>query len=537
MFGVSVFYHVIERKLITMKKKLLLFTSLLTAITFGQNVNSTILDYNQSSATISDGGTFFQNSDNGTAGYEFPKNSNRFDYFGMQIWMGGRTAIDTFLVLGGQPGLGKDEQNGPILSNGNYSTPEYQNRWSQGIWEISQAEIDLFNEWWLCMNGVFSEDCVDNVETPSIELYNKLENWPATGNVSLGEPYWLLPFWDRNSDGFYDINDGDYPIIKGCKSVFLIKNDDLPTKTYSGTESMEIQTLYEFYQINTEFNEEINQATFLNVSTTNFSDLVYEDFSIGVHLDPTNISERYLGFDPVEGITYYYANENNNNALSPDFPVIGIFPIENSFTSMLNRSLSQNNSLNHFNTLKGMINSTDSLFDSNGNSTNFLYYGDPIILGYSDLAIDTTYDRRSVSSTTFDSFSPMETISQTFVFISDQDPVYFDGITGLSKLQEMAFSIKSQFENNNFVCYNPSAAIKKIEFENIVLFYPNPAENTLFIESKSVPKEIQISDISGKVVKIKLGKSKSLEIDISELKSGVYFIKMNNSKKMKFVKL
>lgn len=60
--------------------------------------------------------------------------------------------------------------------------------------------------------------------------------------------------------------------------------------------------------------------------------------------------------------------------------------------------------------------------------------------------------------------------------------------------------------------------------------YPNPASNVLYINSSSEIFEIQIIDVTGRVVYYQRKPDLLAELDVSYLKEGIYFIKINWSK-------
>ncbi|AUP79269.1 T9SS type A sorting domain-containing protein [Flavivirga eckloniae] len=59
-------------------------------------------------------------------------------------------------------------------------------------------------------------------------------------------------------------------------------------------------------------------------------------------------------------------------------------------------------------------------------------------------------------------------------------------------------------------------------------FYPNPAENELFILGKNKIKSIEIIDVLGKTVATHLIDKSIIKIDVSQLKSGVYLLQVTN---------
>ncbi|MFZ0598636.1 MAG: T9SS type A sorting domain-containing protein, partial [Flavobacterium sp.] len=74
-----------------------------------------------------------------------------------------------------------------------------------------------------------------------------------------------------------------------------------------------------------------------------------------------------------------------------------------------------------------------------------------------------------------------------------------------------------------------------------VLLYPNPAHETLQLQTTSPVTSIKITDINGKTVKeLNLNKSNSInQINIEALKQGIYIIEANNGSEkftQKFIK-
>ncbi len=69
------------------------------------------------------------------------------------------------------------------------------------------------------------------------------------------------------------------------------------------------------------------------------------------------------------------------------------------------------------------------------------------------------------------------------------------------------------------------------EFKNTFKFYPNPAQNKIFVEANTLTNAIlQIFDINGRELKSQKIDTTS-EIDINDLQSGVYFFKISDEKR------
>jgi hypothetical protein len=83
---------------------------------------------------------------------------------------------------------------------------------------------------------------------------------------------------------------------------------------------------------------------------------------------------------------------------------------------------------------------------------------------------------------------------------------------------------------------DPSSActLSSNVFESLkVALYPNPAQQTLFIELGNAPltiDELTVFDIQGKLLLSLIPKGSSTAIDISSLSSGNYFLRMSSGK-------
>ncbi|MDD3287335.1 MAG: T9SS type A sorting domain-containing protein, partial [Bacteroidales bacterium] len=72
--------------------------------------------------------------------------------------------------------------------------------------------------------------------------------------------------------------------------------------------------------------------------------------------------------------------------------------------------------------------------------------------------------------------------------------------------------------------------VEEISNDNTIKLYPNPAENTLNIESQEIIKEIEFYDALGKKAKtITLNKKEAI-IDISSLAKGNYVLNLITDK-------
>src|SRR5690554_7975286 len=98
-------------------------------------------------------------------------------------------------------------------------------------------------------------------------------NWPAHGDPSLGQSFYLAPFFDQatnngSGDGFYDPSQGDVPSIKGCCATYLIQNDEAQIHTLTNTQAIVIELHFMFYQYR--YWAHLNNVTFIDIKVINY---------------------------------------------------------------------------------------------------------------------------------------------------------------------------------------------------------------------------------------------------------------------------
>lgn len=119
---------------------------------------------------------------------------------------------------------------------------------------------------------------------------------------------------------------------------------------------------------------------------------------------------------------------------------------------------------------------------------------------------------------------------------SDDGSIYF--VNSTLFLQQF---LKENYIGANVVCdendYTPQPIFRQTQIKkNQYNIFPNPAKNTLFIETDEAESEIQIFDIQGRLYytkKLILGVN---TLDIGDLGSGLYLYKLSNGEFGKFVK-
>ena len=308
-----------------------------------------IMEFNDVRALIEQGGSMFQNRQNGVAAYEVPKGSNRFAIFAGALWMGGTDVNGQLKLAALRYRQGNDFWPGPLsvtAGTGNYNPlfpvgddairdfgeanidPDQCIAYDQ-FYTIRKAEIIRFNIWWECQAGI-STEC-DDVQAPSNEELNRIYNWPAHGDVSKGQDYFLAPYYDRDQDGNYNPDNGDHPwyddilgrddiqcgfdrriSLFGDETHWWVFNDkgNIYTETNGDPIGMEIRA--QAFSFAT--NDEVNKMTFYNYELINRGTQTLYNTYFAQYLDADvgNYADDYAGCDVSRGLGYMYNGDLND---------------------------------------------------------------------------------------------------------------------------------------------------------------------------------------------------------------------------------
>src|SRR3989338_504825 len=195
------------------------------------------MEFNDVSALIEQGGSMWQNRATNVASYEVPKGSGLKVIYAGALWMGGTDVNGQLKLAGLTFRTGNDFWAGPLSitpGSGNYDPsspvgPDAQRDFGQAtidadqclaydkFYTIRKAEVIQFSSWWEACSGPNAEVALcDAIEKPSNDVLNRIYAWPAHGDVSRGQDYWLAPFYDNPNgpsgvDGQYNPDDGDTP--------------------------------------------------------------------------------------------------------------------------------------------------------------------------------------------------------------------------------------------------------------------------------------------------------------------------------------
>lgn len=275
-----------------MKKHLLLIFCvplLISAGAFSQNTAHDTISINNIAARINNSGNLFWDLTSSSK-FEVPKGSGKTSIFNSALWIGGLDSLDTLHFAGERyQQIGHDFWSGPISD---VYDSAYDAAWDK-TWKVTKAEIDYFKWNWNQTGYIIPQSIL---------------NWPAHGNTTLGQAYYLALFYDRSGDGNYIPGDGDYPLIKGDEAILFIINDARNTHTESSGNKLGIDIIGMGYAFACDEDSALWNTLFLNYKIINRSANLYHDAYIGLFtdLDLGFSNDDYVGCDVQRGSYYAY---------------------------------------------------------------------------------------------------------------------------------------------------------------------------------------------------------------------------------------
>ena len=278
------------------------------------------------------GGSMWQDRANSISDYEVPKRGNLDDpkftaIYAGALWMAGQDVNGQLKIAAVTfRGSGNDFWPGPL----NTVTAEIDAPTCvkyDKFYGVSRTMIDEFNAWFECSQSPAGV-CDETVEYPGYQIPQEILDWPAHGDISLGQDWHLAPFFDRDGDDFYDPNSGDYPKydligdidcrttrdvrLFGDTTIWFVFNDKGNVHQESNGPSIGMEIRGQAFAFAT--NDEINDMTFYNYEMINRSTFTLTETYFGqwVDADLGNASDDFVGCDASRGLGYCYNGDNDD---------------------------------------------------------------------------------------------------------------------------------------------------------------------------------------------------------------------------------
>ncbi len=192
------------------------------------------LDVNNVRARINTGGDMWWDLPGGVGSkYFIPAAGTATSLYSGALWIGGLD-VNGQLKLAAQKFRqdGIDYWTGPLTVDGTAAIDAETCAEYDKHFKVTREEVDLFLSWWE------SEDKEE--EFPGYSIPESFYDWPAHGDVSMNQSYYLAPFFDMDKDGDYDPENGDYPYYDIYNELCPINFKDDPTYVPAQTRESEI---------------------------------------------------------------------------------------------------------------------------------------------------------------------------------------------------------------------------------------------------------------------------------------------------------
>lgn len=302
-----------------------------TAAGCSPGANFKWLEINNVRTRINTGGDMWWDFE--VAQYEIPKGSKKMSMFSAALWIGGLDANGQLKMAALRyRQVGNDYWPGPLTIDGTASiTPDVCAKYDK-LHYVTRAEVDDFLAWY-----------EDKASNPDYQVPTSIINYPAHGDESKGQSYYLAPFYDNNingdPNGIYDpLGDGDYPyydlsnelcgtrtptaediyynktqtgnlvdqVLKGDATLWWVFNDKGNIHTESKGQPIGLEIRAQAFGFST--NDEINNMTFYSYEIINRSTyrLTETYFSQWVDTDLGFAKDDYVGCDVMRGLGYCY---------------------------------------------------------------------------------------------------------------------------------------------------------------------------------------------------------------------------------------
>ncbi len=464
------------------------------------------MEFNDVRALVEVGGSLWQNRQNNSASYEVPIGGNNHVIYSGSIWMGGVDVNGQLKLAAILFREGNDFWAGPLsqtVGSGNYDPsqpvgfnatrdfgaatidPDVCDQYDD-FFTISKAEVVAFTRIFECNKD---PNC-DEEFTITNDAINRINNWPAHGDVSRGQDFYLAPFYDYPSqggsgDGVYDPSQGDIPwfddildrddvecgvdrrvTLFGDKTNWWVFNDKGNIHTETGADPIGMEIRAQAFSFAT--NDEVNRMTFYNYEMINRSTQTLYDtyFTQYVDADVGFSDDDFVGCDVSRGLGYAYNATNNDPGGngSPGYgdnpPAVGVDYFEGPYQDADNLD----NVGPRFET------QTDGSVELVVPTVNEALSGDGIVydgigIGYSDGIVDNErfgmrrfnyFNRGGLGfpNATLDPESPSDFYNYMTGFWKDNSPIYYGGTgytgsTGLTNV-EAAYCYPGNTDPLNF---------------------------------------------------------------------------------------
>ncbi len=501
------------------------------------DINNVLADFSASSSVA------WENGLHERPRFEIPAGSGKNTLWNHNLWIGGlANGNDLHLSAERYRQVGREYWPGPVSFPYEVYQQE-QEKWNR-VWKIDRQTIDYHRaNWW----------------KSAYEIPEVIKNWPAHGDTTNGQEWYMAPYMDHNTNGIYEPQLGDYPVIRGDQALFFIFNDIRHENTESQGVPLGIEVRAMAYGFNAPENEALHNSVFVNYQIVNRSGTTYDslyagfltDFEIGYgwddYIGSDTLLNSYFGYN---GYAVDGSGEPDSYGASPPAQAVTFLnqPLSSLIYVMPDPSMPEYNAHNYYNNLRGRW--------PNGKPMVWGGYGFPGGPGTTDEVVSHMFpddpnsaegwhevavgfdpgNRRGISSAFIGQFEPGEKICFDIAFVFGRD-MEGDHLSSVSVMKANIEQIKEFYDE--FIAddcldltatdvgettANPNTGLK---------LRPNPTSGQLSIVYKPEAPDTYYNIFNALGTNAQGGAISSSEttIDVSHLPAGIYIFVIYDGRK------
>ncbi|MFN5417075.1 MAG: T9SS type A sorting domain-containing protein [Flavobacteriia bacterium] len=288
--------------------------------------STTYLEANNVRCMVHTAGNLWQVPGQNFSKYEVPKNSGINALFTSALWLGGTDVNGQLKLAALRYRDGQDYWTGPLTintANTDYENCEKYDR----HFSSRQDEIREFDAWY--QQGLTDQQNGTSLQAtffPNYKIPNIIKDWPAHGNTTIGQDYYLAPFYDRDENGIYEWEKGDYPwydfkkekickvdrdvSLYGDQNLWWVINDKGNIHTETGADPIGMEIRCQAFAFAT--NDEVNSMTFYNYELINRGTQTLYNTYFGSFVDAAlgDPYDDFVGCDVNRGLAYVYNGDS-----------------------------------------------------------------------------------------------------------------------------------------------------------------------------------------------------------------------------------
>lgn len=555
---------------------LLIFSSKILLSQYSSGTAKCKLSVNNVCVSIQNNGNIWDNSSD-SGSYAYP-NIVGADTSNKTIIFSGGTFMSALDSLGGIHVAASvyyhhDYTTGPLDSDGMIS--DLVSRLWDRIFECSQSDV----------NDYTFLKFSTGLPVPISFISPNIKEWPGRGNpylASIGMPvdHDMAPFNDYNHDGIYNPIDGDYPCIKGDKTLFYVMNDAGDVHFSRGDKlGIELKVLSYAYHTS----DFLNNTSFYEIKILNRSENNYHDYNFGLIVDPDIgcYQDDYIGCVPSKNVGIAYNGSsidygcNSRISYGENPPILGVcmlrtpnnlsgLPMGMTSFGYYNNSAAKNGDLRNFydywNRSHGLWNDGSAVTRGGDGTTGidatlFAYDGDPSDTSqWSECHNQTTgsnivSDRRFLMTSGPYNLDKNEALEFDYAVIIKNTlagqipcPDYNTTIIPLVDSVQYFYDFIQETCNRSVMLSVQEASLTS---SNILSVYPNPASDQIFNISANAFENgeayVAIIDLNGKELLRKVvqlnNHTATMSLDEIQLSKGLYLLQVRQGTQQLHAKL